>query len=97
MHSDVTISMPPLPSWFRGIAAVKQFFASRMSIQIHRRVVRLEAADQLVFAFYRGAEWPIAGYGIHVLRLADGKIAEAHAFIDEKLLPRFGAPLLIAR
>ena len=76
---------------------MKEFFASRMAIQIHRRVVRLEAADQLVFAFYRGADWPIAGYGIHVLQLADGKISEAHAFIDDTLLPRFGAPVLLER
>jgi len=97
LHEDVTISMPPLPSWFRGIAAVKQFFTSRMADRINRRVVRLDAADQLVFAFYRGAEWPLAGYGIHVLQLADGKIAEAHAFIDDSLLPKFGVPVLLPR
>lgn len=95
LHDDVTISMPPLPSWFRGIAAVREFFVSRMAIQVDRRVVRLDAADPLVFAFYRGS--PLAGYGIHVLQLKDGKISEAHAFIDESLLPRFGVPVLLPR
>ena len=97
MHDDVTISMPPLPSWFRGVAAVKAFFAARLAVPVQRRVVRLEAADPLVFAFYRGAEWPLAGYGLHVLRVADAKITEAHAFIDETLLTRFGAPVHISR
>jgi RNA polymerase sigma-70 factor (TIGR02960 family) len=95
LHDDVTISMPPLPSWFRGIAAVREFFSARMAIQIDRRVIRLDAADPLVFAFYRGS--PLAGYGVHVLELTDGKISEAHAFIDDTLLPRFGAPVLLPR
>jgi ketosteroid isomerase-like protein len=95
LHDDVTISMPPLPSWFRGVAAVKEFFRARMAIKVDRRVVRLEAADPLVFAFYRGS--PLTGYGVHVLQLTGGTISEAHAFIDDTLLPRFGAPLLLPR
>lgn len=95
LHEDVTISMPPLPSWYRGIADVKEFFAARMAIQVDRRVVRVAAADPLVFAFYRGS--PLAGYGVHVLELQGGRISEAHAFIDETLLPRFGVPVLLPR
>jgi RNA polymerase sigma-70 factor (TIGR02960 family) len=95
LHADVTISMPPLPGWFRGIAAVQEFFVARMAKAVERRVIRVDAADPLAFAFYRGS--PLAGYGIHVLQFADGKIVEAHAFIDDKLLPRFGVPVLFPR
>ena len=95
LHEDVTISMPPLPSWFRGREAVKEFFTARLASTVERRVIRLDGADPLVFAFYRGS--PLAGYGIHVLQLIDGTISQAHAFIDEKLLPRFGAPVLLPR
>ena len=97
MHEDVTISMPPLPSWFRGLASVRAFFEARMNVKITRRVVRVEGADQLVFAFYRGMEWPLTGYAIHVLQLVDGQISEAHAFVDGSLFSRFGVPLQLAR
>ena len=97
LHDDVTISMPPLPSWFRGRPSVSAFFAARMSQPATRRVIRVEAADQLVFAFYRGTEWPLTGYAIHVLQLTDGRVSEAHAFVDPALLPRFGMPPVLAR
>jgi RNA polymerase sigma-70 factor (ECF subfamily) len=97
LHDDVTISMPPLPSWFRGRPSVSAFFRARFGAPITRRVIRVDGADQLVFAFYRGTEPPLAGYAIHVLQLADGRISEAHAFLDPALLPRFGMPLELAR
>jgi RNA polymerase sigma-70 factor (ECF subfamily) len=97
LHDDVTISMPPLPSWFRGRAAVTAFFTGRMSVPVTRRVIRVDAADSLVFAFYRGTEWPLTGYAIHVLQLADGLVSEAHAFVDAKLFPRFGMPVQLVR
>ena len=97
LHDDVTISMPPLPSWFRGRPSVSAFFAARMSQPATRRVIRIDGADQLVFAFYRGTDWPLTGYAIHVLQLADGRVSEAHAFVDPALLPRFGMPPVLAR
>ena len=97
LRDDVTISMPPMPSWFRGRDAVAAFFAARMSTSVQRRVVRVAGADELVFAFYRGETFPLEGYAIHVLQVADGGIAEAHAFIDRTLFPRFSAPLQIER
>jgi ketosteroid isomerase-like protein len=66
-------------------------------VSITRRVIRVDAADQLVFAFYRGTEPPFTGYAIHVLQLADGRIWEAHAFLDPALFPRFGMPLELER
>ncbi|MGE0549160.1 MAG: RNA polymerase subunit sigma-70 [Kofleriaceae bacterium] len=97
LHDDVTITMPPLPSWFRGIATVKEFLAARLEGPSQRRVIRLPAADPLVFAFYRGTDWPLAGYGVHVLQVVDGKVSESHAFLDETLLPKFGTPVLLPR
>ncbi|HEY5927944.1 MAG TPA: RNA polymerase subunit sigma-70 [Kofleriaceae bacterium] len=97
LHDDVTISMPPLPGWFRGRAAVATFFATRMEMPVTRRVIRVAAADDLVFAFYRGAEFPLDGYAVHVVQSRDGRIGEAHAFLDATLLPRFGVPAQLAR
>lgn len=97
LHEDVTISMPPLSLWFRGLATVRAFFTERMKVPVTRRVVRVEGADQLVFAFYRGTSWPLAGYMIHVLQVAEGRISEAHAFLDPTLFERFGVPVHLDR
>jgi RNA polymerase sigma-70 factor (ECF subfamily) len=93
LHEDVTITMPPLPSWFRGRAAVRAFFTERMNTQITRRVIRVDAADTLVFAFYRGKEPSVTGYAIHVLHVDDGLVSGAHAFLEPVLFPRFGVPV----
>jgi RNA polymerase sigma-70 factor, ECF subfamily len=97
LREDVTISMPPMPSWFRGRDAVKAFFASKMTQRVNRRVIRVAAADELVFAFYRGEQYPLQGYAIHVMQLAGGGAAEIHAFIDRTLFPRFGVPAQLDR
>lgn len=97
LRDDVTISMPPMPSWFRGRDAVAAFFRARMATPTRRRVVRIAAADELVFAFYRGTEFPLQGYAIHVMQLAGNGVAEVHAFIDRALFPRFGVPSEIER
>jgi RNA polymerase sigma-70 factor, ECF subfamily len=92
LREDVTISMPPMPTWFQGRANVRAFFASKMTQPIQRRVVRVAAADELVFAFYRGEQFPLQGYAIHVMQLGRDGVAEIHAFIDRTLFPRFGVP-----
>lgn len=98
LHDDVIVSMPPVPTWFRGREAAHAFFGPKMASQGERRILRVPAAaDQLVFAHYRGATAPYAGYAITVLELAGATIREMHAFVDRQLLPRFGVPLLIDR
>ncbi len=97
LHDDVTISMPPVPTWFRGRDAARAFFGPKLATQGTRRVLRVEGADALVFASYRGLEAPYVGYAIQVLQVADGKITELHAFVDRALLPRFGVPAQIDR
>jgi len=92
LHEDVTLSMPPAPTWFRGRDAVRAFFTPRIAAQGRRRYLRVQGADELVFAGYRGHEPPYEGYAIHVLQVAQGRITALHAFIDRTLLPRFGAP-----
>src|SRR5687768_14370149 len=42
LHQDVTISMPPLPSWFRGRPSVSAFFRARFSAPVTRRVIRVD-------------------------------------------------------
>src|SRR5688572_10513501 len=70
LHEDVIISMPPTPTWFRGSDAARVFFGPRITSQGTRRVLRVEGADTLVFASYRGHEPPFTGYAIQVLHTA---------------------------
>lgn len=97
LHEDVTITMPPLPSWFRGRSSVSAFFTARFSTPVKRRVIRVAGADQLVFAFYRSTDGPLTGYAMHVLELEDGQISQAHAFLGQALFPHFGVPAELAR
>lgn len=97
LHEDVTLSMPPVPTWFRGREAVRAFFAPRIAAQGARRLLRLDGADTLMFAGYRGKQPPFEGYSIHVLQVAHGQITALHAFIDRALLPRFGVPAHLDR
>ena len=97
LHEDVTISMPPVPTWFRGREAARAFFGPRIAEQGPRRMLRIEGADMLMFAAYRGKDGPFEGYVIHVLQAAHGSITEMHAFVDRKLLPHFGAPARLDR
>lgn len=91
LHADVIVSMPPVPTWFRGAEAARAFFAPKMAEP--RRMLRVAGADVLVFASYRGMEAPYRGYAIQVLHVAGGLITEMHAFVDRALLPKFGVPM----
>ena len=97
LHHDVTISMPPVPTWFRGAEAARAFFGPKMTAQ-PRRMLRIAGADTLTFASYRRTgDAPYVGYAIQVLYVRDGKITEMHAFVDRALLPKFGVPATIER
>jgi len=97
LHDDVTISMPPVPTWFRGAEAARVFFGPKMKVE-PRRMLRIAGADTLTFASYRSRDQgPYVGYAIQVLHVAGGRITEMHAFVDRALLPKFGVPAQIDR
>jgi RNA polymerase sigma-70 factor (ECF subfamily) len=95
LHADVIVSMPPVPTWFRGADAARAFFGPKMGVP--RRMLRVAGADTLMFASYRGMQAPYEGYAIQVLHVAGGLITEMHAFVDSKLLPKFDVPLQLDR
>ncbi len=94
LAEEATFSMPPNFEWFRGREAIRDFLP-RGPLSIPRRFVPVRANGQLAFGTYRliDGEWlPTA---IHVVRLdARGEIADAVAFLDASLFPRFGLPLV---
>ena len=95
LHEDVVVSMPPNPAWFRGRDAVVAFLGPRM-VPGTQRMVRVEGADDVTFAFYRsdgGAEY--TARAIEVVVWEDGMVRELHAFFDRALIERWGVPAIV--
>jgi RNA polymerase sigma-70 factor (ECF subfamily) len=90
-----TMTMPPLPTWYRGREAVAAFLRGWPLKRDRRwRVVPVSANGQLAFGNYIWDEEreTFAAHGITVLTLDGERIAEIAAFLDAELLPRFGLP-----
>ncbi|WP_037604960.1 sigma-70 family RNA polymerase sigma factor [Streptacidiphilus rugosus] len=98
LTEDVTWSMPPLPHWYRGIAAVSDF---AIQVPITRcpswRHKLTTANGQPAVAFYLAADpaLPHGAWSIAVLDLREDLIAGITSFLDPDLFGRFGLPTTI--
>jgi RNA polymerase sigma-70 factor (ECF subfamily) len=91
LHDDVTMSMPPSPTWFRGSATAGAFLATRPFVVLARsglRLVRARANGQPALVFYVGGEL----HALHVVRVRAGRVVEAHHFCDEASFAAFALP-----
>ena len=95
LTEDVTWSMPPLPHWYRGLAAVTDF-AVRVPLSScgSWRHTPISANGQpAVAAYLRGdAAGPHVGWSINVLTLRGDRIAEVTSFIGPEHFVAFGLP-----
>lgn len=93
LTEDATWSMPPLPDWYRGHAAIADFLV-RMPFGESWRHLPTTANGQLSIAGYRWNEAAGAhvGFVIDVLTLRDDRIAAVTAFIGAEYFERFGLP-----
>jgi len=96
LAEDVVLSMPPMPEWFAGQAAVRGFFAWAWSPSGPGpfRLQRTSANSQPAFGLY-GRAPDGAGYtpqAIQVLTLDGDRIARLHGFVRPDLFGRFGLP-----
>jgi RNA polymerase sigma-70 factor, ECF subfamily len=95
LTSDGAMTMPPLPTWYRGREAVGAFIESVVLKESRRwRLVPVRANGQLAFGKYIWDERrnTFAPHSISVLTLGEGGIAEITTFLDAELIPRFGLP-----
>jgi RNA polymerase sigma-70 factor (ECF subfamily) len=108
LTDDVTMAMPPAPTWFRGLEAVTGFLTTfvfgRREGRRHLvtfageerrvRLVPTRANGQPAFGNYQWNE--AAGaylpVAIQVLSLRGDRIRDVTAFVDPTLAPRFGLP-----
>jgi RNA polymerase sigma-70 factor (ECF subfamily) len=100
LHDDVTLAMPPSPTWIAGRKDVARFFSNRVKDAVHRHRFRtslIEANGRTSAGFYRlddDGVWTF--FALQVLDSKDGGIhvidhfmgASAHAAFFAAGLPR---------
>lgn len=96
LAEDVVLSMPPMPEWFAGRAAVQGFFtwAWGPSGPGPFRLMPSGANGRPAFGLYGRAPGG-EGYtpqAIQILKLQDGRIARLHGFVRPDLFGMFRLP-----
>ena len=95
LTEDATIAMPPMPTWYRGRAAVAGFLQRfPLAPGTRWRVVPARASGQLTFGFYlwNAHKRGFVAHSINVLALHGARIAEFTAFVTPDAFGRFGLP-----
>jgi RNA polymerase sigma-70 factor, ECF subfamily len=95
LADDAAMTMPPLPTWYRGREAVRAFLrGSVLTSTARRRMVPTRANGQLAFGHYvrEADEETFVPHAIHVLTLDGPQIAEITAFLTPEAFERFGLP-----
>jgi len=95
LAEDATFSMPPDFRWFRGRAAIREFFPLG-PMSIPRIFVPAPSANgQLAFGTYKLIDGQWLRNAIHVITLdAGAEIVDAVAFLDPSLFELFGLPIV---
>jgi RNA polymerase sigma-70 factor (ECF subfamily) len=98
LREDALITMPPLPLWYQGRAAIRWFFETQLfagQARDHFRLVATKANGSPAFATYQRDEAGTYRLGaLQVLTINDDKIAEIHDFlaIGNQRFPSFDLP-----
>jgi RNA polymerase sigma-70 factor, ECF subfamily len=95
LTADAAMTMPPLPTRYRGREAISAFLKAEVLTSDERwRVVPARANGQLAFGNYRWDEQreTFKPHSISVLTLAGARIADFTTFHEPKLIPSFGLP-----
>lgn len=105
LADDVTVAMPPMPTWYRGREAAIGFFTGYVFADRERRrdlvsfateerrvrVVPTWASGQPAFGVYHWSDeaGAYAPVALQVLTMRDDRIADITAFVDPALVNRF--------
>ncbi len=105
LADDATFTMPPLPTWYRGRAAIESFL-TRFALQDRWRLLPARANGQLAFGCYAwdGEKKSYTGLSLDVLTLDGARATEVTSFVTPytrgparerfaaDVLQRFGLP-----
>ena len=101
LRDDVTFSMPPSPSWYRGRQAVRALLTNAIfgdalfsgAANMRWRLTSTRANGQPSFGLYlRDASGAYRAFGIQVLTFDGDQIADITTFVNPAHVPRFGLP-----
>jgi len=97
LKEDASFPMPPLPTWVKGRAAIREFVSRHILDGDARgrwKLVPTRANGQPAFAWYRRRANPpsFAAFAIQVVTLEGGAIAAATTFVFPQLFAAFGLP-----
>ena len=92
LTEDATFEMPPLPTWFRGRAAIGGFLGARMRELGKGSVVRTSANGQPAVALYLGSHDAKRLHSLHVLTIAAHGVSRVVSFQDIGAVRRFDLP-----
>jgi len=96
LRDDATMSMPPFPLWLQGADELGAWLRGPGSACRGSRLAPVEANGAPAFAQWRrDADGNYYAWCIHVLRVSRGRIAGIDFFVDEKLFPLFGQPVVV--
>jgi RNA polymerase sigma-70 factor (ECF subfamily) len=97
LRDDAILSMPPVPSWLRGTAAIEQHWRGNGSACRGSRLLLTRANGLRAFGSYRaGPSGDHEAFAIQVLEISDGEISALHAFLEPRLFPLFDLPLRLS-
>ena len=95
LTDEATITMPPIPTWYRGREAVGGFLRRRPLARADRwRLLPTSANGQLAFGFYLrdGEDGAFIAHHITVLTMRGQRIAEITAFLSPEAFDGFRLP-----
>jgi RNA polymerase sigma-70 factor, ECF subfamily len=101
LRDDAILTMPPLPAWYGGRAAIRLFFERHLfsgASQNRFRMALTRANGCPAMAVYQaGADGVYQPASLQVLAVAEGAIVRADCFLveGEKLFARFKLPLTL--
>ncbi len=96
LRDDATFSMPPIPSWYRGVDEIRRLVAKTIfsgAAAGRWRLIPTRANGQIAFGLYRAADTGgYAAYGIQVVTVTGGAITDILTFRVPALMPHFNLP-----
>jgi RNA polymerase sigma-70 factor (ECF subfamily) len=95
LADDAAMTMPPIPTWYRGREAIAAFLRGWPFAGERRwRVVPARANGQLAFGQYiwDAETATFSPHGVNVLTLDGTQIAEINSFLTPEAFERFGLP-----
>ncbi len=95
LTDDATFSMPPIPSWYQGHETIRRLIEAtifRGDANGRWRLYPTRANGQPAFGLYRNNGDQYEGYGVQVLTVKDGLIADIITFRNPSLFRIFQLP-----